>query len=76
MIWATGYEPDHSWVKLPVFDGKGRIRHEGGVVGDGLYVMGLRYMRTARSSHISGAAVDAAALANHLVAGLGRRAAA
>ena len=53
VIWATGYEPDHAWVKLPVFDGKGRIRHAGGVVGDGLYVMGLRYMRTARSTRTS-----------------------
>ena len=55
VVWATGYEPDHAWVRLPVFDAKGHIRHDGGVVGDGLYVMGLRYLRTARSSHISGA---------------------
>jgi putative flavoprotein involved in K+ transport len=66
VIWATGYEPDHSWVKLPVFDAKGRIRHAGGVVGHGLYVMGLRYLRTARSTHIAGAPRDARALARHL----------
>ncbi len=76
MIWATGYEPDHRWINLPVFDGKGRIRHHGGVVGGGIYVMGLRYLRTARSSHIAGAARDARALAHHLAAGLVRREAA
>lgn len=76
VIWATGYEPDHRWINLPVFDGKGRIRHHGGVVGDGIYAMGLRYLRTARSSHIAGAARDARALALHLAAGLARREAA
>ena len=76
VIWATGFEPDHAWVKLPLFDAKGRIRHVGGVVGEGLYVMGLRYLRTARSSHISGAERDAEVLANHLAASLARQAAA
>ena len=65
VIWATGHRPDHHWVKLPVFDGKGRIRHVGGVVGDGLCVMGLRYLRTARSTHIAGAR-GTRALARHL----------
>jgi putative flavoprotein involved in K+ transport len=76
VIWATGYEPDHTWLRLPVFDARGHIRHDGGVVRDGLYVMGLRYLRTARSSHISGAEPDAEVLADHLVAGLTRPAAA
>ena len=76
VLWATGYEPDHRWISLPVFDGKGRIRHRGGVVGGGIYVMGLRYLRTARSSHIAGAARDARALAQHLAAGLVQQAAA
>jgi putative flavoprotein involved in K+ transport len=66
VIWATGYTPDHSFVDLPVFDRKGRVRHQGGIVGNGLYVMGMPHMRTARSSHISGAQRDARALARHL----------
>jgi putative flavoprotein involved in K+ transport len=76
VVWATGFDADHAWVNLPVFDTKGRIRQNGGIVGEGLYVMGLRYLRRARSSHISGAAGDANALSNHLVAGLSRSAAA
>jgi len=76
VIWATGYRPDHAFVNIPVFDAKGHIRHDGGVVREGLYVLGLRYLRTARSSHISGAESDADALADHLAAGLARAAAA
>jgi putative flavoprotein involved in K+ transport len=76
VIWATGYTPDHSFVDLPVFDRKGRIRHHGGIVGNGLYVMGLPYMRTARSSHVSGARRDARALARHVAGSLEWRAAA
>ena len=67
VIWATGFNPDHSWLKLPVFDRKGRIQHDGGVVGNGIYVMGLPYLRNARSVHIDGASRDAKVLAQHLV---------
>ncbi|HMQ92836.1 MAG TPA: NAD(P)-binding domain-containing protein [Amaricoccus sp.] len=76
VVWATGYRPDHRWVKLPVFDGKGRIRHDGGVVGEGIYVLGLRHLRSARSTHIAGAPRDARVLARHLTDRLGGRAAA
>ena len=66
IVWATGFTPDHRFVHLPVFDRKGRIRHHGGVVAPGLYVMGLPYLRTARSVHIDGAQDDAEALAGQL----------
>jgi putative flavoprotein involved in K+ transport len=67
VIWATGALPDHRFVEERVLDAKGRIRHHGGIVGSGLYLMGLPYQRTARSSHISGAEREARALARHLV---------
>lgn len=76
VVWATGSQPDHRFVDAPVFDAKGRIRHHGGIVGNGLYVMGLPYLRTARSTHISGAEREARALARHLASGFGLRAAA
>jgi putative flavoprotein involved in K+ transport len=68
VVWATGYRPDHRWVDLPVFDRKGRIRHDGGIVEDapGLYVLGLNLLRRRRSSYIAGAAGDTEELANHL----------
>ncbi len=66
VVWATGFTPDHQFVRMPVFDRKGRMRHEGGFVAPGLYVMGLPYLRTARSVHIDGAPQDAAVLARLL----------
>lgn len=76
VIWATGYRPDYSWLDVPVFDRKGRIRHDGGVVAaSGMYVLGLPFMRRRKSSFIDGAGDDAADLATHLTLGLARAAA-
>ena len=71
IIWATGYRADYSWLKVPVFDHKGRIRHDGGVVdAPGMYVMGLPFLRRRKSSFIDGAGDDARDLANHMCASL------
>ena len=67
VIWATGFQPDHSSLNLPVFDRKGRIQHQGGVVMPGISVMGLSYLRTRRSTFISGAEADARALLPNLL---------
>jgi putative flavoprotein involved in K+ transport len=76
VIWATGYRPDYSWLDVAVFDRKGRIRHDGGVVSSpGLYVLGLPFMRRRKSSFIDGAGDDAADLAAHLRQSLSRAAA-
>jgi len=76
VLWATGYRPDHSWLEVPVFDRKGRIRHDGGVVAEapGLYVMGLPFLRRRKSALIDGAGDDARELAAQLAAHLGGRA--
>jgi len=67
VVWATGYRPDYSWLKVPVLDRKARLVHDGGVVREpGLYVIGLPYLRRLRSSLIDGAAADAAFLSAHL----------
>jgi putative flavoprotein involved in K+ transport len=67
VIWATGFRPDYSWLHAPVFDRKGRIRHDGGVVSSaGLYVMGLQFLRRRKSALIDGAAADARDLSDHL----------
>ncbi|MEH6823757.1 MAG: NAD(P)-binding domain-containing protein [Motiliproteus sp.] len=67
IIWATGFRPDYSWLKLPVFDHKGRLRHDGGVVdAPGIYVTGLPFMRRRKSSFIHGAEDDARDLSSHL----------
>ena len=64
---ATGFQPDYSWLDLQVFDRKGRIRHDGGVVDSpGIYVTGLPFMRRRKSSFIHGAEDDARELSCHL----------
>lgn len=71
VLWATGYRPDHSWLEVPVFDRKGRIRHDGGVTeAPGLYVMGLQFLRQRKSALIDGAGDDARELGGHLEAHL------
>jgi putative flavoprotein involved in K+ transport len=69
ILWATGFRPDTSWLDVPVFDRKGRIRHEGGVVeSPGLYLMGMPFLRRRKSSLIDGAGDDARELSDHLAA--------
>lgn len=75
VIWATGFQPDFSWLHLPVFDRKGRLSHQDGHVAPGLYVLGLPFLRSRKSSLIDGVGADAAALADHLVQTRSRRAA-
>ncbi len=67
IVWATGFRPDFSWLDVPVFDRKGRLRHDGGVVASpGLYLMGMPFLRRRKSSLIDGAGDDARDLSAHL----------
>lgn len=66
VVWATGYQPDFSWLQLPVFDSKDRLQHDGGVIAPGLYVLGLPFLRCRKSALIDGVGGDAEALADHL----------
>jgi len=70
IVWATGFRPDYSWLDVPVFDRRGRMRHDGGVVTDapGMYMMGQQFLRRRKSSLIDGAGDDARDLSAHLAA--------
>ena len=69
VIWATGFKPDYGWLRVPAFDRKGDLRHDGGIVPvPGLYVLGLNFMRRRKSSSIDGAADDVRDLGAHLAA--------
>jgi putative flavoprotein involved in K+ transport len=74
VLWATGYRPDYSWVDMDVVDRSGAIAHDGGIVDQvpGMYLLGLPFMRTRRSTYIDGVGADAEALCIHLYARLGR----
>jgi putative flavoprotein involved in K+ transport len=72
IIWATGFRPDYSWLKVPVLDRKGKLRHDGGVVSSpGIYLMGTQFMRRRKSALIDGAGDDARDLSAHLASYLG-----
>ncbi|MCC5884121.1 MAG: NAD(P)-binding domain-containing protein [Halomonas sp.] len=72
VLWATGFRPDFHWLQVPVFDPRGRLQHQGGVVAPGLYAMGLPFMRRRKSGAIHGADDDARDLSSHLAAWLAR----
>ncbi|HZM34190.1 MAG TPA: NAD(P)/FAD-dependent oxidoreductase [Burkholderiales bacterium] len=68
VLWASGFRPDYSWLHVPVFDRKGRVRHDGGVVLDapGMVLMGLPFMRRRKSALLDGAGDDARELSAYL----------
>jgi putative flavoprotein involved in K+ transport len=75
ILWATGFRPDYSWLDVAVLDGKGMIRHDGGVVeSPGMYVIGTPFLRRRKSSFMDGAREDAQDLIVELAAFLDRRA--
>ena len=67
VVWATGYERRYPWLKVPVLDDHGEIRHEHGVTPEsGLYVLGMRFQRTKGSNLVDGVGRDAEVLSKHL----------
>ena len=68
VIWATGYRPDHRWLDAPVFDHRGRVAHDGGIVRGmpGLYIVGASLLTTRRSSYIDGARADSARIVDQI----------
>jgi len=75
IVWASGFQPDMSWLHLPHFDEKGRLQHQGGIVAPGLYVLGLPFLRSRKSTFLGGVGDDARALAQHISETQGRMAA-
>jgi putative flavoprotein involved in K+ transport len=67
VIWATGYRPDYSWIRLPVFDDDGRPRHRRGVTDlPGLYFLGLTWQHTRGSALIGWVKDDAEFMAERI----------
>jgi putative flavoprotein involved in K+ transport len=61
VVWATGFRPDYSWIKLPVFDDYGLPKHQRGVVPEakGLYFLGLHFQSGLTSALMGGVGKDA-----------------
>jgi putative flavoprotein involved in K+ transport len=67
VIWATGYRPDYSWIKLPIFDEHGRLLHRRGVTAvHDLYFIGLSWQHTRGSALIGFVKDDAAFIAEKI----------
>jgi cation diffusion facilitator CzcD-associated flavoprotein CzcO/FtsP/CotA-like multicopper oxidase with cupredoxin domain len=67
VIWATGYRPDYSWIKLPLFDEDGHLRHRRGVTDvPGLYFLGLTWQHTRGSALIGWVRDDAEFIAERI----------
>jgi putative flavoprotein involved in K+ transport len=68
VIWATGYRPDFSFVKLPIFDAEGYPIQSRGVTNyPGLYFVGLPWLYTAASGLLAGVGEDAGHVARALI---------
>lgn len=60
IIWTTGFGKDFSYVDLPVFDKQGNPSHNEGVsTVEGLYFLGLPWLRMRKSGVIYGIKEDA-----------------
>lgn len=69
VVWATGFRRNYTWLRSPVLDAEGEIRHEGGLTpAPGLMVLGLRFLRRRNSSFLDGVGADAESLADHMLA--------
>ena len=59
IIWATGFNADYSYIKLPVFDKDGKLNHKDGIPEfPGLYFLGYPWLRSRKSSILFGIIVD------------------
>jgi putative flavoprotein involved in K+ transport len=69
IIWATGYQFDFSWVKLPVFDEEGfPVQQRGVTTQAGLYFIGLPWLHKFQSGLLMGVGEDAQYLVEQLTA--------
>jgi putative flavoprotein involved in K+ transport len=75
VMWATGFRLDHRFLKLPIFDDRGRVRHRRGVTEvPGLYFLGLLWQHTRGSALLGWVKDDAQFIAQRIDAFAGSRA--
>jgi len=70
VVWATGFKRRYPWLKIPVLDERGDIRHHAGITPEpGLFVLGMHFQRRRKSAFIDGVGDDAAFLADRIASG-------
>jgi putative flavoprotein involved in K+ transport len=67
VVFSTGFGTDYSWLSVPIVGPDGSIAHrEGRTAVDGLWFVGLLWMRARRSAIIPGAMDDSARIAEQV----------
>ena len=67
VIWCTGFEPDFSWIEVPVFGEDGEpVHHRGEAHESGLYFLGLDFLFAFTSENVGGVGSDAAHVAKRI----------
>jgi putative flavoprotein involved in K+ transport len=60
VIWTTGFKSNFNYIKLPVFDADGNPKHQDGIADvEGLYFLGLSWLRKRKSVTLAGIKEDA-----------------
>ena len=68
IIWATGFTGDFSYLKLPVFNGNRMPGHNNGISNtEGLYFLGLPWLRKRKSGIILGIEEDTIFMAEQIL---------
>ena len=72
IIWATGFTPDWSYVRLPIFDGSGYpVNRRGVTTVPGVFVLGLPWLWTWGSGRFLSVGRDAESVVQHWLQGVG-----
>ena len=67
IIWSTGFDYDLNYIKLPVFDEKGKLILKDGIPGfPALYFLGYPWLRTRKSPILFGIIEDVKFVVDHL----------
>jgi putative flavoprotein involved in K+ transport len=68
IIWTTGFDGDFSYINLPALDERGQPKHSNGIGEvEGLYFLGLPWLRMRKSGMIFGICDDAAFIAEQVL---------
>jgi putative flavoprotein involved in K+ transport len=68
IVWATGYNGDFSYLKLPVFNSDGTLKHNNGVSEiEGLFFLGFPWLRKRKSGIVLGIEEDAKFISEQLM---------
>jgi len=67
VIWCTGFDPDFSWLDVPIFEEDGQLCHDRGVAElPGLYFVGLRFQYSLTSDVLPNKGRDAKYVARRI----------